>query len=324
MTFQVLKLVIGLGLLSVGADIFVRGATNMASRYGVSPLIIGLTVVAFGTSAPELFVSLFAAWQGNADIAVGNVLGSNIFNILVIVGFAGILCPISISEGILRREMPIMIFVMGLFLLFGSNGLISRLEGILLSIGIFGYVYYNYRAAKSGAGALLAEEMLSEVENEQTQGGAGLLLDWVYLVLGLTGLVFGSEWIVASATVLAKEFGVSDLVIGVTIIAAGTSLPELATTIAAAYRGQPELAIGNAIGSNVFNVLCVLGFSSSIVPLSVTREIMEFDIWFMTGSCIFALVLMSTRARVSRAEGGLLLLAYVGYILAVVQKMGHV
>ena len=314
MTLQFTLLIVGLVILSVGADVFVRGATNIADSLGIPPLLIGLTVVAFGTSAPELCVSMLAAFQGTSDIAVGNVLGSNIFNILMIIGISALMTPMKVDSSIIKREMPIMLVVMAFFAFFASSGTISRVEGISFAIGIFTYVFATYLNGRKDK--ITPEDL--DIEKRPTWQNI------LILVLGLAGLVGGSHLIVESATVIARQFGVSEVVIGITLIAIGTSLPELATTVAAAMKGKPELAIGNAIGSNVFNVLCVLGFTSVVLPLEVNPQVLAVDIWVMLVACIIPLFLMMIGKRVSRVDGVIMVGMYVSYMIYLVLLEGSI
>ena len=304
-------LIVGFVVLVVGAESLVRGATNIAKTFGISTLVIGLTVVAFGTSAPELFVSLVAAFKGTADVAVGNVIGSNIFNVLMIIGCSAIIAPVEISYAVRRREMPIMLITLGLMYLVAWSGVISRWEGWLLFVGILVYLVWNYLSARRSVTVVIASK---EEESRPSASGKFIFKNINFVILGLVGLVFGSNLIVDNATFIAKTYGVSDLVIGITLVAVGTSLPELATTVVAAIKGEPDLAVGNAIGSNVFNVLCVIGLTAGITPLSVNPQALSVDLIVMLVSCFAVWPLMLYRRKFGRLEGGLLVLVYAGYI----------
>ena len=303
---------LGLALLFVGADILIRGATGIARQFGVSTLVVGLTVVAFGTSAPELFVSVNAAWRGVADLAVGNVIGSNIFNILMIIGLSSLIAPMEVQSAVIRRDMPIMLAVLVLFYLAGMNGVIGRLEGGGLFIGILSYVYYNYRIATHSEIHELANEDLEQADDSSTN--FSLQRNLLFVGFGLIAMVFGSNWIVENATVIAKAFHVSDLVIGITLVAIGTSLPEVATTVVAAYRHESDLALGNGIGSNVFNVLAVIGLTGLILPLTVSQRAIEIDMPFMLISCFAVWPLMMFRRRLGRFEGLAMVAVYGAYV----------
>jgi len=313
-----LFLAFGLMVLVVGADLLVRGARNIARSYGVPTLIIGLTIVAFGTSAPELFVSVTAALQGNADVAVGNIIGSNLFNVLIIIGLTAVISPLRIDRSILMREMPIMLIALGLFVIFSGDLRLSRLDGAILFGGIIGYLAMNFMLVRRGR--LASDEAVSEDEKIKPS----FRRDGALVVAGLIGLVWGAGLIVEHAIVIAKYYHISDLVIGVTLVAIGTSLPELATTVVAAARGEPALAVGNAIGSNIFNVFCVIGGTSLISPLNVNPSALHFDMVYMLGACLLAWPLMKTRNMLGRMEGALMLLAYGAFIFYIVINLSPV
>jgi len=313
MVSEFLILTLGLILLIGGAEFLVRGSTDIARSFGISTLIIGLTIVAFGTSAPELFVSLQASLSGTADVAVGNVVGSNIFNILMIIGLAALIKPLEISRAVLLREMPLMLAVLGVMVYCAHNGLISRLEGIILFVGIICYLIMNYALVKRRRVAALMEKELKEGEKDEHQGD-GLVKNLFFVAGGLVALVAGAHWIVDSSLIIARHFAVSELVIGISLVAIGTSLPEVATTIAAARRKQGDLAVGNAIGSNIFNVLCVIGATATVTPLPVNQSAIDFDIWFMFFACLLAWPFMKTGNKVSRLEGSVMIAVYVGYM----------
>jgi cation:H+ antiporter len=312
MFWEFVFIILGFGLLMGGAELLIRGSTRIALSLGVSTLIVGLTVVAFGTSAPELFVSVSAAYSGTADVAVGNIIGSNIFNILIIVGLSALIRPIEIPRAVIVREMPIMLFVMALFYSLSLDGMISRLEGVVLFAGIIFYLILNYFLAKKHKAAIKLEMDQSEIE---TATKSRVVINLTFIVLGLLSMVLGAEWIVDNAKIIAKYYNISDLVIGITVVAIGTSLPELATTIVAARRGHAELAVGNGIGSNIFNVLCVIGLTASILPLRVNPKAISFDFPYMFLGCLAVWPLMRFGKNLSRWEGLLMLLAYVVYIV---------
>ncbi len=315
MIVQTVKLIVGTGLLLWGAEILVRGSRSIALSFGISTLIVGLTVVAFGTSAPELFVSVAAAIEGTADVAVGNIVGSNTFNILVIIGLAGLFSPINVPRSITRREMPFMLIAMGLFVAFSANGIIERWEGALLTLGLLGYLFLNYVEVTKSEGKVI--ELLEE-SDIAIEGVDSIGKSLLFIVGGLIGLIIGAELIVSSAVWVARQVGVSELVIGVTLVAVGTSLPELATTIIAAKKGEPDLAVGNAVGSNIFNVLCVIGLTAAIQPLNVAGKALSFDMPYMFFSCLLLLPIVFYTRRVGRGVATLMLLGYCAYVVMTV------
>jgi len=314
---EILAVMIGFAFLVGGADILIRGSCKIARILGVSILVVGLTVVAFGTSAPELFVSVTAAMHGTADVAVGNIIGSNLFNILIIIGISALIGRVKISKSILKREMPIMIVVLALFVLFSLGMTISRLEGIILFAGIFAYLYMNYRTVRKDK---LNFDGIIEPEDPTENKTKAIWTGITFIALGLVGLVFGSELVVANAVSIARHWGVSDLIIAVTLVAVGTSLPELATTVMAAIKGEPDLAVGNAVGSNIFNVLCVIGLVSIITPLTVAPSALRLDLPFMLIACALVWPLMIRRKSLGRPEGLLMMCAYGFYIYLIFSR----
>lgn len=312
MYFDLFLVAIGLAALLLGAEALVRGANSIAHRYGVPKLIIGLTIVAFGTSAPELCVSLIAAFKDSADVAIGNVVGSNIFNIMVIVALAAVFRPLVMPRAAVWREMPIMLATLGLFYVASFDGIIDLGEGIVFFLGILAYLVMNYFLARRGKVAAehlpLASEIPEPVESKK------LFPCIVLIIVGLLGMVFGAEWIVRGATAIARDLGVAEIVIAVSLVALGTSLPELATTMVAAFRGHPELAVGNAIGSNIFNVLSVIGISAWVTPLHVNPQALAFDYPVMMAGCVVAWPLMFIQKKMGRWQGAVLLLGYLGYL----------
>jgi cation:H+ antiporter len=307
----------GLALLIVGAEALVRGASRLASAVGISPLVIGLTVVAFGTSSPELAISIFSAVTGKPDIALGNVVGSNIFNVLFILGASAIIVPLLVSQQLVRLDVPLMIVVSFLMVIMGYDGNIGRIEGLLLvaigvayTIFIIKKSYQDNKAANNNEG--------SEQTSESKSSGIGNLpVNLGFIIVGLVMLVFGSRFLVDSAITIAGAMGVSQLIIGLTIIAAGTSLPEVATSIMASIRGERDIAVGNVVGSNIFNILFVLGLSSIVAPngLSVTPSIMGFDLPVMIAVAIACLPIFFTGNLIARWEGFVFLGYYLAYTL---------
>jgi len=309
MILDFLLLTLGLLLLLVGADVLVRGARALAGRFGISPLVIGLTIVAFGTSAPELFVSVTAALRGSADIAVGNIVGSNLFNILMIIGIAACILPVHISNSVIKREMPIMLIACWLMVWFSSDLIISRWQGIILTVGILLYLLLQYVLIQSGK--LSVEEMVIEVEQPKVDSVWKCTL---FILIGIVGLSFGSDLIVEHGSIIARAWGISEFVIAVSLVAVGTSLPELATTAVAAVKGEPDLAVGNAVGSNIFNVLGVLGPAAIIQPLRVDLAVLHFDMLFMGLACLAVWFLMIFHRNMGRFAGLALIATYGVYM----------
>ncbi|QEA39633.1 calcium/sodium antiporter [Pistricoccus aurantiacus] len=301
----------GLGFLLVGAEMLVRGASRLAARFGVSSLIIGLTVVAFGTSSPELAVSIKAAFADQAAIAMGNVVGSNIFNVLFILGLSALVTPLLVAQQLIRFDIPLMVLLSVALFLLALDERLSRLDGLLLASGLIAYLgfllYQNSRARAREA----------DEDGARTQTDGAWLVNSVLVVAGLLLLVIGSRWLVDSAVAFAGYLGISEQVIGLTIVAAGTSLPEVVTSLVAALRGERDIAIGNVVGSNVFNLLGVLGVTSLLAPsgIDVTPAMVGFDIPVMIAVALICLPICFTGSTISRWEGALLLGYYVAYTL---------
>lgn len=308
-------LIAGLALLYFGAEWLVDGSTSLALKLGLSPLVIGLTVVAFGTSAPELFAATQMNLAGSPDMAVGNVVGSNIFNILLILGFSAILKPMLIKSQLIVREVPILIGISIMLIVMLRDGKLDLADGIILTAGIVIYVIVSLKLARK----VKNPEVLAEFESElgdadpKTPGGKIALL----IFAGLVTLAVGAKLLEIGGVFIAGAMGISEAVIGLTVIAFGTSVPELATSIVAVRKNQGDIVAGNAIGSCIFNILAVLGITTLLKPMVIT-EIEPVDLGFMLGAAILILPLMLTRRKIGRMEGALLLLingVYV-YILA--------
>ncbi len=313
--------ILGLALLIVGAEGLVRGASRMALGLGISPLVVGLTVVAFGTSAPELAVSIQSALAGpsGADVALGNVVGSNIANVLLILGISAAITPLVVQQQLIRLDVPLMIGASLLVFIMAMDGVISRIDGLLLFSGIVIYtVFAIYQSRKESA------EVQQEYGAEFDTGKPQSLSDWIknmlLLVGGLALLVLGARWLVDGAISFARMFGVSELVIGLTIVAIGTSLPEIATSIIAALRGERDIAVGNVVGSNLFNLLSVLGLSSIVAPagVNVAPAALNFDLPVMLAVAVACLPIFFTGRLIARWEGWLFLGYYVVYTLYLV------
>ncbi len=305
-------LFLGFVLLTVGADILVQGASDLAVTLGISPIIVGLTIVAFGTSAPELAVNINAAWTGNPDIAVGNVVGSNILNILLVLGVAAVIAPISVHKRMIKLEVPLMIGVSCLLLFLSYDGLLNRWDGLLLSAGILFYTIFTIKNASSYN---LDDVDLPEEIAESGGKSTSLIKQLIFIVVGLGLLVQGSDWLVDGAVAIAKYYGISELVIGLTVISIGTSLPELATVISASLRGKQDLVVGNVVGSNLFNILLVIGFTSLIAPngLTVSETAIWFDMPVMIAAALACLPIFFSDYLIERWEGGLFLAYYFAY-----------
>ena len=304
---NILLLLVGLGLVVLGADWLVNGASSIARRAGISEFVIGLTIVGFGTSCPELVVSLSGAIEGNSDISVGNVVGSNIFNVLFILGLTAMVLPVGMTDKNRRIDIPITLGVTILLIILGITGsmsgpVISRWEGVLMLLVFSAYLFYCFKSD-------------SKDEFSETQRATLSITKSIALTLtGLAGLIFGGDLFVDSATALARQIGVSDKFIAVTILAGGTSLPELATSLVAAIKGKEQLALGNILGSNVFNAMMILGLSSVITPLSFASMTIV-DIITLVLSAVLLLIWAYTRRknRIDRREGAAMLLCYVAY-----------
>jgi cation:H+ antiporter len=299
----------GLVLLVLGADVLVRNAAQLAARLSIPTLIVGLTIVAFGTSAPELAVSTMASLDGQPELALGNVIGSNIYNVLLILGVSALVTPLVISTQLVRIDVPIMIGISILTLLLALGGGISRLEGAILIIGLLAYTALQIvQGRRSGADAAVPNEPIP------THGSA--LRDIALLLIGLGLLVAGSRLFLDGAIAVARRLGVSDLVVGLTIVAAGTSLPETATSIVAAVRGQRDIAVGNVVGSNVFNILGVLGVASAVSPTGVTvaTSSIYFDIPIMIAVAVACLPVFFVNNTISRWQGGIFVAYYAAYV----------
>lgn len=311
MLLEITLIIAGIALVLMGANWFTDGASGLARRLKVSELVIGLTVVALGTSLPEFMVSFLSVLQGSSDMSVGNIIGSNVFNILVITGGSALMKPLVVERSMLVRDFPICAAASALLCGFAfTNGLIARWEGLLLVIFFSVYLYMAYRIAMKDR-----KEAQDVVLEEKTPMLKLLLL----IVLGMAALVIGGHVLVNNAAAVAREWGVAESVIGMTILAAGTSLPEFATSVVAAHKGSLGLAFGNVIGSNVFNIAFVIGCCSSIVPMKVT-EIVPFDWIMFVGSCLLVWLVCWTSRKLSRWEGALLVLCYLSYLIWLIIK----
>ncbi|MCB1417774.1 MAG: calcium/sodium antiporter [Notoacmeibacter sp.] len=307
MILDILILAAGLALLVFAGDYLVRGAVGLAENLGISPLVIGLTVVAFGTSAPELFISVQAALTGSPGIAIGNVVGSNIANVLLVVGLPAMFAPLAATEPGLRRNMTAMIGVTLLFVWMLGNGLLGRLEGMVLLALLAAYIYWQIWTARR------LKEPEHDFHEEIGEAPHDRYRIALSIIGGLVGLPIGAQLTVMGASAIARSFGVSDEAIGLTIVAVGTSLPELATTMTAVLRGSSAVAIGNVVGSNLFNILSIMGITALIIPVTVPERIISVDMWMMLATTVILAILAYARLHAGKAIGGAMLLAYGAY-----------
>lgn len=307
----------GIIALVLGAESLVRGASKLALSFGISPLVVGLTVVAFGTSAPETTVSVSAVLSGQTDIAVGNVVGSNIFNVLFILGLSALIVPLRVDAQVIRQEVPMMIAASALLLVFVLDKQVSFFESALLFTLLIAYTVFLIVQSRRQS-ALVQAEYASEIKPAADSAWDSKLSIQVALVLlGLALLIFGSRLLVTAATGFARQLGISELVIGLTIVAAGTSLPEVAASVSAALKGERDIAVGNVIGSNLFNILgCVgaAGIASGFSGLAIGPSVVSFDIWVMLAVAFACLPIFVSGREIERWEGGLFLLYYVAYV----------
>jgi cation:H+ antiporter len=316
----IILFVIGLGLLILGAESLVRGASRLAALMGVSPLVIGLTIVAFGTSSPELVVSLQSSIIGQSDIALGNIVGSNIFNVLFILGISAMIAPLTVSQQLVRLDVPIMILVSILTLIFSYSGKISSIEGIIMFLGGVSYTAFLIFQGRKEETKFVQQEYIREYGTHDQKKIGSSAINIVLIAGGLLLLIIGSRWFLNGAVSLARNFGVSEFVIGLTMVAAGTSLPEVATSIVAAIRGERDIAVGNVVGSNIFNILAVLGLSAVFAPggVNVSSSALHFDIPVMIAVAVACLPIFFTGNVIARWEGFLFFgyyLAYVAYLI---------
>jgi len=317
--------VLGLLALVGGAEALVRGASRLAETIGISPLVVGLTVVAFGTSAPEMAVSIQSAWSGQVDIAIGNVVGSNIFNVLFILGLSALIVPLVVHQQLIRQEVPIMVGISLLLWALTKDGGIGFWDGMLLALLLVGYTSLLIWQSRRENAAVRAEytDAFGPAESGgwDRQVGVQVLL----VVGGLALLVLGARWLVAAAVAFAHYLGVSELVIGLTIVAAGTSLPEVATSILAALRGERDIAVGNVVGSNIFNILGVLGLSALVAPaeLSMAPQVLAFDLPVMVAVAVACLPIFFTGNLIARWEGALFFGFYLAYVTYLILLSNH-
>lgn len=317
-------LIIGFVLLIKGADIFVEGASKVAKKFGIPAVIVGLTIVSIGTSAPELAVSIIASLKGANEITMGNILGSNIFNTLMVLGITSIIMPIAIKKSTISKDFIVSVIVAILLLvltfgsfIWGGSPQISRLSGVILLILCVAYIVSLIIAAKN------SNESNNDIENEEPKEEVKILTCIIKILIGITGVVFGGQMVVDSATSIATAFGMSQKLIGLTIVAVGTSLPELVTSMMAAIKGENDIALGNVLGSNIFNMLLILGTSSTISPIAVAPQL-GIDLIFLIVVTLILGAFMFTgkngESKLSKKEGIILVLIYIAYVVYIVMR----
>lgn len=314
MSLIILEFIGGLVILIVGADLLVRGASKLAAAFGISPLAIGLTIVALGTASPEIAVSLQAASLGQGGLTLGNVLGSNIFNILFVLGVTALVAPIIIAEQLIRLDAPIMVGVSVLAFSLAADGKLGLLDGVILLAGMTGYTIFALRQSRKESQKVKGEYAREFADTEKHTIG-NTIKNIGFIVAGLGMLILGARWLVDSASTMAKAIGISELVIGLTVVAVGTSLPEVATSIIAALKGESDIAVGNAVGSNIYNLLGVLGVSGVLAPggIAVAHRVLSLDFMVMVFVALVCLPVFYIDDKVSRSEGALFLSYYILY-----------
>lgn len=298
-------ILVGFVLLIGGAEYLVRGAVAIANKLKIPSIIVGLTIVAFGTSTPEFVVSIKAALNGVGGISIGNIVGSNIANILLILGVAGVISSVTCEKKTFLRDWGFMMFTTLLFVVFALSGKFVFWHGLIMLAVLIGFIVFNYFNSK---------DTPDDSETQSSLANKNWFVVVVITVIGLLAILYGSELLVKGAVNLAKIFGVSEAIIGLTIVAIGTSMPELATTVVASIRKQNGVALGNVVGSNIWNIVFIMGATSTIVDVEVVRQIMVYDIWVMLFATVVLLPIMMTQSKLNRIEGWLFLLLYTGYI----------
>lgn len=322
--------VAGLVALVAGAELLVRGASKLALSFGISPLVVGLTIVAFGTSAPEVAVSLGAVLDGQTDIAIGNVVGSNIFNVLFILGLSALITPLVVNVQLIRQEVPIMLGASLLLWVMTLDKSLGLMDGLLLTALLAAYTVFLVVQSRRQTQAAADEYAAEFVPAEPGGWDSRLPVQLALMAVGLGLLVLGSQWLVGAAVVFAKALGVSDVVIGLTIVAAGTSMPEVATSVMAAVKGERDIAVGNVVGSSTFNIFGCLGLSgiaagSTASGLLVPESVLNFDMWVMLAVALACIPIFLTGREIARWEGGIFLgyyAAYVAYLILATQQHG--
>jgi cation:H+ antiporter len=305
---HILTFLAGLGVLYIGAETMLKGSVRLARSFGISPLVIGLTLVAFGTSAPELSLDLTAAFRGKTDLAFGDLVGSNVANVGLIMGIAAIIRPLSVQMRLLRFEVPVVIATsLGLWGL-TADGTLSRIDAAIMLAAFVGFLIFTYRSARREPAAV------KEEFEHLVQDGSKRWINAALVLGGLVGLVVGAQLMVYAAVEIARQFGVSELVIGLTVVAVGTSLPELATSVVGAWRGESDIVVGNVLGSNIFNILLIMALVAQVQPLAVQPESLRFDVPVMVGFSLGLVPIMLRGLMVYRGEGIVLLVAYAAFL----------
>ena len=308
MIFQLLLLVLGFVFLVKGSDWFVDGAAGIATKFGIPQLIVGLTIVAMGTSAPEAAVSITAAMNGSADITIGNIVGSNILNVLIILGLSAVVFPLTVDKDTIKFDIPVTIFATLLLIFLGKDGNVTRIDGIILLVVFVTYLLILIRKAKK------SQAQNTEIVSEENEKPKSMIMLLVMILGGLAMVIFGSRFVVISASFFARQFGLSERFIGLTIVALGTSLPELFTSVVAASKKNCDIAIGNIIGSNLFNILFVVGLSSLIIPVPFASAF-RIDSLIALVSVVALLLFCLPKKRLSRFAGAIFLISYVAYFV---------
>ncbi len=312
---QIAILIVGLIILILGGELLVRGSSSIALKAKISPLVVGLTIVAFGTSAPELLISVKAALSGSPDMTMGNVVGSNICNLALVMGVTALIGPISVNANSIKIDWPVAIgSSLLLYFLLKSSPLLNVWTGLLFLVILISYTLFIIMKSRRETKA----QILADANYDIPKGSENVIRDILYILIGCVGLYYGSDWFVGGARDLAMLLGVSERVIGITVLALGTSLPELVTAIVAAVKGETDLAVGNLMGSNIFNILSILGITSIITPIQVSSEIIQYDLLAMILVTIIILPMMLYKRVIGRISGAILLLLYVYYTYTVI------
>lgn len=317
MAIQLLFLVLGFVMLVKGADLFVDGASGIATKFGIPQIVIGLTIVAMGTSAPEAAVSITAAFAGNADITIGNIVGSNILNILIILGISALVYPLAIQKSTLIIDIPVVLLATVVLYLLGFDGNISRIDGIIMLVVFAAYLFYLFTVAKKEASQKKLNGTTENIQSEENvTKEISLLKALIFTVIGLVLIVGGSKFVVNSATAIAKALGLSQRFIGLTIVALGTSLPELFTSVTAALKKNSDIAIGNIVGSNIFNILFIVGLSGLIIPVPFATDF-RFDTIISGVAAILLLLFCLPKKKLPRFAGVIMLICYALYFMKI-------
>ena len=321
MLVPALLLIVGIVILIIAGDWMVRGAAALARHWGVPALIVGLTIVAFGTSAPELVVGVQAVMQGAGQLAAGNVIGSNIANVLLALGLPALIMAIPTNMTGVARNALVCLFATVLFisLAFIQNPLITW-QGAILFLGIVIYLLWMFRLSKAGIHDPILDEM-TEIEEGEDGLPRNVWVSFLYVIIGIAGLIVGGKFIVDNAVIIAGAMGISETIIGLTIVAIGTSLPEIATVVVASYRGHSEVAIGNVLGSNVFNLFAVMGATALTGPVPIEPQLLTFDVWVMLAASAALLVFVLRRQPIGKFMGVIFLIGYILYMLALVSRV---